>query len=80
MAARAQLSNLRLLNQPITRYRPFASITELLNPRDAPTPENTNLKIGVFRNLFFQKSTNLNCKYFYKGVNLEKIWVDFWNP
>ena len=37
-------------------------------------------KIGAFRNLFFQKSTNFNCKYFYKGVNLEKIWVDFSNP
>ena len=27
---------------------PFSSITELLNPRDAPTPENTNLKNWCF--------------------------------
>ena len=42
MAARAQISNLQLLNYPT--FRAFASITELFNPRDAPTPENTNLK------------------------------------
>ena len=52
---------------------PIASITELVNPRNAPTPENTNLQHWSFRKLFFQKSTNLNCKYFYEGVSLEKI-------
>ena len=57
VAARAQLSNLRLLNYPITvtLYRPIISITELFNPRDAPTPEHTNLQHWFFRKLFLKK-------------------------
>ena len=34
--------------QPITLYWHIVSITELVNPRDAPTPENSNLQHWFF--------------------------------
>ena len=35
------------------------------------------LKIGVVRKLFFKKSSNINCEYFYEVEGLEQFTTDF---
>ena len=62
VVARVHIFNFRLLNWPITRFRPsinynWASITELFNSRDGPTPEITDLQNWCFKKKYFFKKT-----------------------
>ena len=53
----------------MTQYNiPIGSRTELHNPRDGPTPENTKSQNWRFYEIILQKGTNLNIEYLYEGA------------
>ena len=58
----------------MTQYRPIRSRTELHNPRDGPTPENTKPQNWRCNKIIFpKKHYNFNSEYFYYEGAWSKI-------